>query len=146
MQERKAGTRTPGFSLLELVAGLALASVVTAVGVASMVELVRGARLCGAARTTATALRLARARALARGAAVEVRLDAGPATVETRTRAGATLETRRLPPGVVVAGLPASGRILFGALGTAENGTLTLTAGARERRIIVNQRGRVRVE
>ena len=37
-------------------------------------------------------------------------------------------------------------RVLFGGLGTADNATITLVAGPRTRRIVVNQRGRVRLQ
>jgi Tfp pilus assembly protein FimT len=106
---------------------------------------VQSARLAGAARTIATALRLARGIAVAGDAAVDVQFDAARGVCETRDRAGLVLETRPLPPGVVFAALPARARIRFGGLGTADNGTITLGSGARARSIIVNQRGRVRV-
>jgi Tfp pilus assembly protein FimT len=105
-----------------------------------------GMRLAGAARTLATALRLARGRAIARNTPVEVRFDSGRGTWDARQPNGVTLEARTLPPGVAFGSLPARGRILFGALGTAENGTITLVAGPRARRVVVNQRGRVRVQ
>jgi len=138
--------RSPGFTLLEVLGVLALSSVLMGLAALGLVELARTARLAGAVRTTASTLRLARARALAGGASIEVRFDtAAPATIETRPTGGGPIEIRALPPGIVVAGTPARGRVLFGALGTAENGTVTLTAGPRARRVIVNQRGRVRV-
>jgi len=56
------------------------------------------------------------------------------------------LSTRWLPPGVGFTALPARSRVLFGGLGNAENATVTLAAGARARSVIVNQRGRVRVQ
>src|SRR5438067_2521218 len=74
------------------------------------------------------------------------RFDAARALCETRDRAGALLSTRWLPPGVGFAALPARSRVLFGGLGSAENATITLAAGARTRSVIVNQRGRVRVQ
>ncbi len=101
-------------------------------------------RLAGAAHTVATAVRLARGRALAAGEPTEVRFDAVRGRLEVR--AGAAIETRALPPGVAFASLPARGGIGFSGLGTGENGTITLAAGAGTRRVIVNQRGRVRVQ
>jgi general secretion pathway protein H len=143
----EAGTRRhSGFTLLEALVGMGLASVLAGAGVVRMVDLVQTARLAGAARTIATALRLARGIAISGDGTVEVRFDAARALCETRDRAGAVLETRALPPGVAFAALPARSRIAFGGLGTAENGTITLACGARLRSVIVNQRGRVRVQ
>ena len=99
-----------------------------------------------AAREVATALRLARGIALSGDASIEVRFDPERALCETRERAGTLLSTRWLPPGVGFAALPARSRVLFGGLGSAENATVTLAAGARTRSVIVNQRGRVRVQ
>jgi len=138
--------RARGFTLLEVAAGLGLAMVLAGVGAVQLVALVQTARLAGAAREVATALRLARGIALSGDASIEVRFDPGRALCETRDRAGALLSTRWLPPGVGFAALPARSRVLFGGLGSAENATVTLAAGARTRSVIVNQRGRVRVQ
>ncbi len=125
---------------------MALASVLAGVGMLRLASLIQGVRVAGGTRTIATALRLARGRALAGGAAIEVRFDAGRQTCDTLDRNGTLLESRPLPVGVVFAALPARGRVLFGGLGTAENATVTLSAGARARSVIVNQRGRVRMQ
>jgi general secretion pathway protein H len=143
---RRDTQRALGFTLLELVAGLGLAVVLAGVGVVQLVAVVQTARLAGAAREVATALRLARGIALAADASIEVRFDPGRALCETRERSGVLLATRWLPPGVGFAALPARRRVLFGGLGAAENATITLAAGARTRSVIVNQRGRVRVQ
>jgi len=94
----------------------------------------------------ATALRLARGIAISSDTTTEVRFDAARAVCEMRAQDGSLLESRALPPGVTFAALPARSRILFGGLGTAENGTVVLATGARARHIVVNQRGRVRVQ
>ena len=130
--------------MLEALIGVALAAVLSGLGTMRLVTLVHAVRLAGAAHTVATALRLVRGRALAAGEAGDVRFDARNGRLELR--AGPTLETRSLPQGVAFAGLPARAGITFSALGTAENGTITLVAGAGTRRVIVNQRGRVRVQ
>lgn len=108
--------------------------------------LVAALRVVGAAHDVASALRLARGRALAAGVTTEVRFDAAARLLETRVRGGAVLETRRLPAGVGFAALPARGRLGFTAIGSADNGTITLAAGRSARSVIVNQRGRVRVQ
>ena len=134
-----------GFTLFETLVGLALATVVAAMGGVRLTELLATSRLAAAARTLATSLRLARGRALASGASVEARFDAPGHTYELRDGSG-TLELHGLPRGVLFAALPARSRIVFGALGTADNITITLAAGNRSRNVVVNQRGRVRFQ
>jgi hypothetical protein len=136
---------SPGLTVIELAVALALAAAAATLGAPRVVELARTVRLAGAARTVATLLRLARAQALARSEPVEVRLDAARHLLELRDRAGRPLARHVLPPSVALSGGPARGRVLFDGLGSAENATLVLAAGARERRVIVNQRGRVRL-
>src|SRR5437762_13410621 len=121
--------RTRGFTLLEVAAGLGLAMVLAGVGAVQLVALVQTARLAGAAREVATALRLARGIALSGDASIEVRFDPARALCETRDRAGALLETRRLPPGVGFVALPGRSRALFGGLGRCADATLTLALG-----------------
>ncbi len=116
----------------------------SALGTVRLVTVVHAVRLAGAAHTVATALRLTRGHALAAGEPGEVRFDARTGRLELR--AGPMPEIRPLPSGVSFAGLPARAGITFSALGTAENATITLAAGAGTRRVIVNQRGRVRVQ
>src|SRR5262245_63881638 len=106
-----------------MAAALALGSVLMGVGVLRLAALVQGVRLAGAARTVATALRLARGIAVSGDAGTEVRFDAVRRVCETRDRAGVVLESRSLPPGVAFGSLPARNRVLFGGLGTADNGT-----------------------
>jgi general secretion pathway protein H len=135
-----------GFTVVELLAGVGMAAVLAGVGGVQLVTLVHGMRLAGAARTLATDLRLARGHAMAASVTVDVLLDATAGTWEARERGGTTLETRMLPPGVAFAALPARGRLRFDALGTADNGTVALAAAGSTRSVVVNQRGRVRVQ
>jgi prepilin-type N-terminal cleavage/methylation domain-containing protein len=136
--------RTRGVTLLEVLVGLGLASVLAGIGVGSLTALLDGLRLSGGARTAAATLRLARGRALDTSSSVDVEMDLAGSFLDVRA-AGRLLERHVLPPGVRFADLPARGRVRFGTLGTAENATITLSAGSRTRRVIVNQRGRVRV-
>jgi len=138
--------RANGFTLLEALASMALAGILAGIGTTRLPVLVSGVRANGAAHDVATTIRLARGRALAGGRAVEVRFDAAGASVETRWQGGVTIESTRLPAGVTFAAMPASGRILLSGVGTAQNGTVTLGAGASRRDVVVNQRGRVRVQ
>jgi prepilin-type N-terminal cleavage/methylation domain-containing protein len=137
--------RSRGFSLVETLAGLTVAGVLAGMGGVGLVEVVRSARLAGAARTLGATLRLARGQALAGLGPVVARFDGAGGTYELCDDAGRPHERHVLPPGVAFAALPARARIAFGALGTADNGTIALAAGTRTRRVVVNQRGRVRI-
>jgi Tfp pilus assembly protein FimT len=118
---------------------------VAGLGVVRIVALVESARLAGTTRVLATTLRLARGRAVGGGVPVEVRFDVGGQRWTVHA-AGRLLETQALAPRVTFAAVPARQRIVFGALGTADNATVTLAAGERRRSVIVNQRGRVRFQ
>ncbi len=138
--------RIQGFSLLELVACLALLATIATVGALRLPDVLASLRLSGAAQRLSAALRQARGRALERGAPVEVQLDEGRSLWELRDTTGVTVARETLPPGVTFAGLPVSRRVRFSALGTTDNATIALGAGVTVRRIVVNQRGRVRVQ
>jgi len=137
--------RDRGFSLVENLVGIAVAAVLAGMGSVGVAELLRSARLAGAARTLGATLRLARGQALAGVGPVVARFDAAGGTYEVLDDTGRRLEWHALPFGVAFAGLPARARVTFGVLGTADNGTIALAAGPRTRRIVVNQRGRVRI-
>lgn len=137
--------RGGGFTMVELVATMALAAVVLGTGAVSLPPLVASVRLGAAAQRLAATLRQARGRALERNVRIEVRLDAGHHTWRVREWGGIDVETHQLPAGVTFVGLPASGQVRFGTTGVSDNATITLAAGTGVRRVIVNQRGRVRV-
>src|SRR5262245_31116085 len=99
--------RSPGFSLVESLAVVALAGVLAGMSSMGVAELVRGARLAGAARTLGAALRLARGQALAGLAPVAARFDATRGTYEILDGSGLRLAEHTLPPGVAFAALPA---------------------------------------
>jgi len=134
-----------GYSLVELLAVLALAAVLAGWGSVRLAVLIQGIHLAGTAQTVATALRLARGHALAQGAPVEVRADVARMIIEVRDQAGRLIDRDALARDVTVAGLPARGGFRFTGLGTTDNGTITLATPHGARQIVVNQRGRVRV-
>lgn len=138
--------RAAGFGMVEVVTGLAV--VLTTVGIAStsLGGVVGSVRLAGAAERLASALRAARGEALARGRAIEVRFDPPRRTWSVREDGGALMGVEQLPAGVTFASLPSSLRLRFTTAGTADNGTVALAAGGRARQVVVNQRGRVRVQ
>jgi prepilin-type N-terminal cleavage/methylation domain-containing protein len=138
--------RMQGFSLFELVVCLALVATMTGGAALRLPDILASVRLSGAAQRLSAALRQARGRALERGSPVEVALDDARQMWEMREVSAATLVREPLPPGVAFASLPASRRVRFTALGTTDNATIALGAGTGVRRIVVNQRGRVRVQ
>ena len=137
--------RVEGFTLLELLAGMAMVLTTVGIGSTTLGGVVGSVRLAGAAERLASALRTARSEALARGRRIEVRFDPPRSTWSVREDHGPLLGVMRLPPGVTFASVPRTLRLRFTTVGAADNGTIVLTAGTRTRRVIVNQRGRVRV-
>jgi Tfp pilus assembly protein FimT len=137
---------SPGFTSIELLACLALFAVVVGTGVSQLSPLIASVRLSGAAHRLAAGLRQARGRALERNLRMEMRFDPARRRWDVREFGGLALESQTLPEGVAFAGLPAGERVRFSTIGTADNATITLAAGRGTRRIVVNQRGRVRVQ
>jgi len=138
--------RAGGFTLFEVVAGLALAATVTGISVARAPALVGPVRLTGAAERLAAALRQARGQALARNRQVEVRFDPPRRAWSLHENGGPALEVHSLPTGIGFSSLPSSGRVRFGTTGGADNATVVLASGTRTRRVVVNQRGRVQIQ
>jgi type IV fimbrial biogenesis protein FimT len=145
VEDSAVRSSTTGFTLLEALLAAAIVATTATLGGPRLLRLVETVRVADAAQVTATTLRLARSDALARGAPVTVRFDTRLGRLETRDAGGTVLADRPLPPGVVISGLPRRGSIAFSGLGSADNGTVEMTAGGVVRRVIVNQRGRVRV-
>jgi len=138
--------RAPGFGLVEVVTAMAVMLTVVGVGSTSVGGVVGSIRLSGAAERLASALRAARSEALARGRAIEVRFDPPRRTWSVREAGGVLMGVEQLPTGVAFSSVPSSWRLRFTTVGTADNGTVALVAGGRARRVVVNQRGRVRVQ
>ena len=99
--------RNRGGTLAEVVVTIGLVGVIAGLGAPRLVELVRVARVAGAARAVATTLRAARARAIAGAGPVEVRFDASARHVVVSDQAGTPIETRPLAGGVAFGALPA---------------------------------------
>lgn len=138
--------RTHGASLLELLVCLVLLATLATTGTLRLPEILAGVRLSGTVHRLSAALRQARGRALERGGPVEIVVDEVAGVWEMRDSNGSPLEREVLPRGVSFTGWPASRRVRFSAIGTADNATLVLGAGRASRRVVVNQRGRVRVQ
>ena len=134
-----------GFTLVEVVIGVAIAAILASTAALLTSSLATALRLTASTRTLAQAMRETRGRAMAEGAALDVRLDATAGTWTIAALDGTIRRTSALPTAVRFVALPARARIRFDSTGAAENGTVTLGAGATATRIVVNQRGRVRL-
>jgi prepilin-type N-terminal cleavage/methylation domain-containing protein len=134
-----------GFTLIETVVALALTA--TLIGTSTMLlsSLAATFQLAASVRTITQTMRATRARAMAEGVALDVAFDASTGIWSIRTSDGTMRRTQALPAPVHFLTLPARARIRFESTGTADNGTIVLGAGSATRRIIVNQRGRVRL-
>ena len=134
-----------GFTQMEVLICIGIASVLAALSIPRATAWGDTARAHGAAWSLATALRQVRARALRSGATLTVRFDPTTANWETRNAAGAVLDTNPLPPRLRFGSLPQSQQLHFGATGRSDNGTIALSCGTSSARVVVNQRGRVRI-
>lgn len=132
-----------GATLLELIVAVGLIALLLGCGAARLQGVRDPIRLLGASQELAASLRLARSRALARGARVRVTVGGSPLRIALDEGAG-PVGVRQLAH-VVLTGAPAGGGITFTALGAGQNGTFTLAIGGRTRRVVVSQRGRVRL-
>lgn len=137
--------RAGGFSQIELTVTLALAALLGGISLPRAMIWGEIARVHGAANSLAVQLRQVRARAIRDGETLTVRFDAGAMLWETRTAGGAVLDATHLPTGVGFGSLPQSRQLHFGGTGKADNGTVVLTSPASTARVVVNQRGRVRI-
>ncbi len=134
-----------GFTLLELVAGLAVLGALVVASVLGASAALSGVRLRAACVQLFSAFVRAREAAMAEGRTWEVRrvtervIAVGPS--------GAPPVEEALPEGTRLASATAGGRVRFAVSGTADNATFVLESGAAEqRRVVVNQRGRVTLE
>ena len=134
-----------GFTLIETLACVAIAAVLARTGVMVAASLATALRVATSARTLAQTMRATRARAMAEGRTLEVRFDAAASRWSVRTDDGTLRSESPLPHAVRFTSLPARALVRFTATGTADNGTVVLGAAASTARIVVNQRGRVRL-
>jgi type II secretory pathway pseudopilin PulG len=140
----RARLEPAGWSLIECLAGLALTALVLAVAVPSVSSALASVRLRAAAIQVGAALARVRSGALAEGRPFELRV-VGEDGLELGAVGGAPAR-ERLPRGVVFAGATSGGAVRVSAAGVAENATFTLAIGGLERRVTLNQRGRITIE
>ena len=137
--------RRRGFTLIETLACVAVAAVLARTGSLAAVSLTAALRVATSARTLAQTMRATRARAMAEGRPLEVRFDATASRWSIRTDNGTIRREEPLPDTVRFTSLPARALVRFTATGAADNATVVLGAAASSARIVVNQRGRVRL-
>jgi len=100
---RRTGQRSRGFTLVELMVGVALAAILLAVAAPSFMEVTARMRVEGVAHNLATDLQLARTEAVQRRAAVNLVTAANGASY-TLTTGGNTLKTVTLSGGATMSG------------------------------------------
>jgi prepilin-type N-terminal cleavage/methylation domain-containing protein len=137
--------RRRGFTVIELLAGVGLVAIVAAMSALAGSSVATAIHAAASGRTLAQTMRETRARAMAEGAPIDVLFDASTSTWAVRPVGGPVRRTEPLPAPIRFLALPARARIRFDSNGTAENGTIALGAGSAACRIVVNQRGRVRL-
>lgn len=138
--------RMQGVTVLELLACLVLLVTIAGTGTLGLPGVMASVRLSGTAHRLSAALRQARGLALERGGPVEILFDETANLWEMHEPNGPSMGREVLPPGITFAGLPSNRRVRFSAVGTTDNATVVLGAGRVVRRVVVNQRGRVRVQ
>jgi prepilin-type N-terminal cleavage/methylation domain-containing protein len=135
-----------GFTLIETLVGVAIAAILASTSALLLSSLATALRLAASVRTIAQAMRETRARAIAEGSPLDVRFDASTSSWTITAVDGTIRRAEPLPASLRFVALPARARIRFDSTGAAENGTVTLGGGgSATSRIVVNQRGRVRL-
>ena len=134
-----------GFTLIETLCGVAIAAALAHAGVLAATSVAAALRVAATTRTLAQTMRATRARAMAEGIPLEVRFDLTTGRWSIHADDGTTRHTERLPESVRFVSLPARALVRLTPTGTADNATIVLAAGAASARIVVNQRGRVRL-
>jgi prepilin-type N-terminal cleavage/methylation domain-containing protein len=137
--------RRRGFTLIEALACAMVAAILARASALATASLATTLRVSASTRTLAQTMRETRARAMAEGQPLDVTFDAATSRWSVRTTAGITRRVEALPEPLRFVSLPASERIRFTSTGTADNGTVVVGAGTATARIVVNQRGRVRL-
>ncbi|HWP58736.1 MAG TPA: GspH/FimT family pseudopilin [Candidatus Acidoferrales bacterium] len=135
--EYKAAQR--GFTVLELLMVLVVASVLMGIAVPSFQSWLPTLRLSNAARQVATDLQLARMRAISSNTDTTVAFSTGTGTYSFGG------ESRSLPqlfPGITIS---SASNPTFTARGTANAVTITLTNGSSQKLVCVKAVGRVNV-
>ncbi len=131
-----------GFTVLELMVAIGIATIVMAVAIPSFLSWLPTLRLSSAARQVATDLQVARMKAISQNAAYTVTFTqaTGTYTYGTDSR-----DVGQLYPGITISSAPTNP--VFTPRGTASTtGTVTLSNGTATKQIVVSTVGRVTIQ
>ncbi len=135
-----------GFTVLELMVAIGIATVVLGVAVPSFLDWLPTLRLSSAARQVATDLQVARMKAISRNTSYTVNFIASTYTFTPGT--GTDTDSRdigQLYPGISISPTPPNP--VFTPRGTASTtGTITLSNGTATKLIVVSTVGRVTIQ
>ncbi len=130
-----------GFSLLETLAAISVASILAAIAIPHFTKLLPGIRLSSAARQIATDLQLARMRAITKHATQTVAINTSTATY---TFGADTRNLSDLYPGTSIVS-KSGGDPTFTTTGTATATTITISNNGVTKQVVVNAIGRVSI-
>lgn len=132
-----------GFTLLETLVALAVAALVAAAAFPVAAGMLRDLELRGAVVRIAAAMIRGRTAALREGRSWALAARGRSYSLGPVGEEGAS---EPLPGRVAIAAATSDGEVRFSPSGMAENATFTVVLDAAERRVVVNQRGRVTLE
>ena len=132
-----------GFTLLELLLLLGVSAILAAAAVPAAAQMLAGVQLRAAALGVVGTLTRARRAALAEGRSWVVRVEGGAVLVGPL---GSPPRTENLSNGTRLVEATSGGDVRFFPDGRAENMTLIFELKGQRRAVVVNQRGRLRLE
>ena len=150
MQTGRGPRAAAGFTLLELLVALGVASLVGAAALAGWREINAALTLDRAVHQVAADVQSTRVLAIASASRARLVFTSGTGRYRReRTDDGGTFRVQRrieLPRGIAIADVNSGGDLTFSGRGDGENGTVSLVdARGVVRRVRLNQRGRITV-
>lgn len=140
MRLQKHNQGYSGFTVMELLAAITIASILMAVAVPHLLDWLPTLRLSSAARQVATDLQVARMRAISQNASNTITFSGS-----TYSYNGNSRDVGALFPGITISSAPTNP--VFTPRGTASTtGTITLTNGSATKNIVVSAVGRVNIQ
>ena len=131
-----------GFTVLELILAIAIASVVMGIAIPSFLSWMPTLRLSSAARQVATDLQVARMKAISQNASYAVSFNTSNSTYSFT---GTSRDVVQEYPGITISSAPTNP--VFTPRGTASTtGTVTLSNGTATKQIVVSTVGRVTIQ